>query len=450
MVMTPQLRQAIMVLQLSALELAEYLDQELLENPLLELETDSPTDGMEDLEEEESYDIDWQEYFADSSDLGYLGGAGGVCRKPSQHSFEHYCSQEPSLYEHLLWQFHLLVGEGPRRRLGEFILGNLDEYGYLTCSMAEIARLRGVPTGEVARVLDLIKTLDPPGVGAQNLEECLLLQLRALGVEDPLLIQIIREHLPDLAQGGLSRVATQLGVTVQEIQAAADFIRTLDPKPGRGYGSARGGNYIVPDVAVEKVGDDYVIVVNDSTSPRLTINPHYRQILRNHRAEDKARTYIESKLNSARWLIKSIEQRRMTVYKIVEALLDFQRDFFDRGVGFLRPLTLREVADAVGVHESTVSRASSNKYMQTPRGLFPFRFFFASGVENARGSTTSSESIKEMLRELIAAEEKARPYSDQKLTDILRRKGILISRRTVAKYRQDMGILPSTCRRRYE
>ena len=450
LIMTPELRQAIMILQLSALELSEYIDQELLENPLLEMEADSSAEKVDDMEEEEPYDIDWQEYFADSSDLGYTGRGSGFSRQSSQYSFEHYYTRELTLCEHLLGQFHLQTEEGSQRRLGEFILGNLDEHGYLTCSIVEIARLQQVPVEEVVAVLEIIRSLDPPGIGAEDLEECLLLQARALGVGDRLVEKIIKFHLPDLARGRLSRVAAELDVTVQEVQAAADFIRTLDPKPGRKYGLAPEGNYIIPDVAVEKVGDDYVIVVSDATSPRLTINNHYRQILRNRVAEDKARSYIESKLNSARWLIKSIEQRRMTVYKIVEALLEFQRDFFDRGVGFLRPLTLREVADAVGVHESTVSRATSNKYMQTPRGLFPFRFFFASGVENARGSTTSSESIKEMLREFIEDEETDKPYSDQKLTDILRGRGIMISRRTVAKYRQDMGILPSTCRRRYK
>ncbi|HHW92280.1 MAG TPA: RNA polymerase factor sigma-54 [Firmicutes bacterium] len=448
LIMTPELRQAITVLQLSALELSEYIEQELLENPLLEMENGTTDDGAA-AGEEEPYDLDWQEYFADTSDLGYINrsAAGGTWNP--EYSFEHFLSRESTLYEHLLWQLHLNVKDGPKQQLGEFILGNLDENGYLTCSPAELARLQGVTEGEVREVLEIIKTFDPPGVGAADLKECLLLQVKALDIEYPLLELLINSYLPDLAQGRLMRVAGELGVSVQEIQAAGDILRTLDPKPGRRFGPVPQGTYIVPDVVVEKVGDDYVIIVSDVTSPRLTINSNYRNILQARDAEDQARAYIESKLNSARWLIKSIEQRRITVYKIVETLVQFQRDFFDRGVRYLKPLTLKQVAEVVGVHESTVSRATSNKFIQTPRGVFPLRFFFASGVENTEGSSTSSESIKRMLQELLEREEPSKPYSDQKLADILRERGIMISRRTVAKYRHDLGIPPSNCRRRY-
>lgn len=449
LVMTPELRQAITVLQLSALELSEYIEQELLENPLLEMENGTAAEDGAAAREEEPYDLDWQEYFADTSDLGYIGRGTAESSSHSDYSFEHFLSRESTLYEHLLWQLHLNVKDGPRRQLGEFILGNLDENGYLTCPPAEIARLQGVTEGEVREVLEIIKTFDPPGVGAEDLKECLLLQVKALEIDYPLLEIIINSYLPDLAQGRLMRVAGELGVSVQEIQAAGDFIRTLDPKPGRRFGPVPEGNYIVPDVIVEKVGDEYVIIVSDVSSPRLTINSNYRNILQARDAGDQARAYIKSKLNSARWLIKSIEQRRLTVYKIVETLVQFQRDFFDRGVRYLKPLTLKEVADAVGVHKSPVSRATSNKFIQTPRGVFPLRFFFASGVENTEGSSTSSESIKKMLEEIVEGEDPSKPYSDQKLADILRERGIMISRRTVAKYRNDLGIPPSNCRRRY-
>ncbi|MGI6575953.1 MAG: RNA polymerase factor sigma-54 [bacterium] len=448
LIMTPELRQAITVLQLSSLELSEYIEQELLENPLLELDT-GDVEASVPQKEEELYDIDWQDYFDDISDLGYPRFKQQHLDMNEGRAFEQFFSREASLYDHLWWQLHLALPQGLRRDLGEFIIGNLDENGYLTCGIKEIAQLQQVSETEVWEVLQIIQGFDPPGVGAQSLEECLLIQVKVLGVEDPIINNIIRSYLTDIAQNRLAFIANKLGVTVQRVQTARDFLRTLDPKPGRQFAAVPGGNYIIPDVMVEKVGNDYVVIVNDVATPRLIISPHYRRILNLHEAGEQARVYIESKLNSARWLIKSIEQRRLTLYKIAETIVEYQRDFFDEGIRFLKPLTLRQIAQAVGVHESTVSRATSNKYIQTHRGVYPLRFFFASGVENISGTSTSSQSIKQMLKELIGQEKECAPYSDQKLADLLQKQGLMISRRTVAKYRQEMGIPPSNCRKRY-
>jgi len=459
LVMTPELRQAITVLQLSSLELSQYIEQQLEENPLLELkddETEQNNDTVETVEKagetepeaKREYDVDWEEYFQDSSDLGLPKIEKNP--EPAAYTYENFLSQAPTLTEHLMFQLHLSNCGQKAREIGEFLIGNIDEHGYLRIAVEEAAACLGVDAGVVEEVLKIIQAFDPPGVGARTLQECLLIQVDQLGLEDPLLRRVIRDHLLDLARGKYGRMAQQLGVGVQEIQRVADLIKTLDPKPGRNFSSPNDVRYVVPDIVLEKVEGEYVILVNDVSIPRISINATYRSVLNKEKQCDpQTRRFVESKLNAAAWLIRSIEQRRLTLYKVAGCLVELQRDFLDHGVKYLKPLNLKQVAEMVGLHESTVSRATANKYIQTPQGVFEMKYFFSSGVNNDAGTMTSAESIKKMLQEMVAAEDARTPLNDQKLAEMFHQRGIRISRRTVAKYRDELGIPPIRQRRRY-
>lgn len=441
LVMTQELRQAITILQLSNQELLDYVEEELKENPVLELREE------EVRPEAPPVDKDWAAYLDEGGESGYAAGAFSREEAPA---WENFISRETTLAEHLANEWRLAARTQEEKRIGFFIIGNLDEHGYLRCSVAEIARALGVPRFQVLRVLRGIQRLDPPGVGARSLEECLLLQARALGRLTAPVRRVIQFYLRDLAEGRLSRVAADLGLSLSELQSIRDFIRTLDPKPGRKYASGEDVQYVVPDVSVEKVEGEYVILINDAAAGRLTVNSFYRRMLESPTECDaNTRRYLEHKLNSALWLIRSIEQRRLTLYRIVEVLLKRQRDFFDFGVRYLKPLTLRQVAEEIGVHESTVSRATANKYIQTSHGVFPLRFFFGSGVENHYGTGAAAESVKRILADLVAQEDPRHPLSDQKLAELLAARGINVSRRTVAKYRQEANIPSSASRRRF-
>ena len=460
LIMTPELRQAITVLQLSSLELSTYIQQQLQENPLLELgdelgesaeqrEETGETDEPEVTEEpQQELDLDWEEYFQDSSDLG-------VPRLEkrevyAEYSYENFLSQAPTLAEHMMMQLVLSTLKGHERVVGEYLIGNMDHYGYLQCSVEEAALQLQLPQLVVNRVLAEIQTFDPPGVGARSLQECLMIQVAHLKIDDPLLIQIIKDYMVDIAKGKLGRIAQHLNVSVKEVQRAADLIKTLDPKPGRGFASPHDIRYITPDVVLQKVDGEYLILVNDLSMPRLTINSTYRSVLsQDQRHDSQTKRFVETKLNAAAWLIRSIEQRRLTLYKVAQCLVNLQRDFLDYGIKYLKPLNLRTVADIVGLHESTVSRATSNKYIQTPRGVLEMKFFFSTGLHNSAGTTTSVESIKKIMQEMVANENPKNPFNDQKIADLFRDKGIRISRRTVAKYRDELGIPAIRKRKRY-
>lgn len=459
LVMTPELRQAITVLQLSSLELGMYIQKQLEENPLLELKEDEPERDGEQTgdtaqpeeaagEPKREYDVDWEEYFQDSSDLGLPRREKNP--EPAAYTYENFLSQAPTLTEHLLFQLHLSNCNPRAVAIGEYLIGNMDEHGYLRTSVEDAAAYLGEHPGAVEDVLKIIQTFDPPGVGARTLQECLLIQVDQLGMEDRLLRQVIRDHLLDLAKGKFGHMAQQLGVNIQEIQRVADLIKTLDPKPGRNFSNANDVRYVVPDIVLEKVEDEYIILVNDVSAPRISINATYRSVLnKDSHCDSETRRFVESKLNAAAWLIRSIEQRRMTLYKVANCLVELQRDFLDHGVKYLKPLNLKRVAEMVGVHESTVSRATSNKYIQTPQGVFEMKYFFSSGVNNDAGTMTSAESIKKMLQEMVAAENPKAPLNDQKLAETFHQRGIRISRRTVAKYRDELGIPPIRQRKRY-
>lgn len=457
LIMTPELRQAITILQLSAVELTEYIEQELLENPLLEVK-DEIESGENDSGEldpskvsekfEEKFDIDWQEYFSDRSDLGYI-------RQPREelpeHSFENFVTEAPTLHEHLHFQLNLAVSSDLDRAVGEFLIGSIDDHGYLQTTVEEVAKHFQLPEEDVVRVLKIIQTFDPAGVGARSLAECLLIQLQQLGKLNPANELVIQGHLEDLARGRLAKIAATLGLSIREVQGIADLIKSLDPKPGLKYGSLDDVRYLVPDVVVERVNGEYVVLVNDVNVPRLGINSTYSTLLRKGEGFDvDSRKFLEGKLNSAVWLIRSIEQRRLTLYKVASCIVEIQREFLEKGIKYLKPLNLRQVAEMVGLHESTVSRATANKYIQTPQGVFELKYFFGSGVKDNTGSSkTSAQSIKKMIRELIEAEDPSMPLSDQRIAEILNEKGIQISRRTVAKYRTELGIFTTPKRKRY-
>lgn len=451
LIITPELRQAIAILQLSSLELSEFLERELMENPVLEMgeepeEATTVDESQADMDQDK-FDIDWQEYFADGRDLGYTGMAE---TKTEESSFEQFVSEDSTLHEHLMMQLQLSRVENIIAIIGEFLIGNIDDNGYLKITLEEAADQLGYSVEEVEAALQIIQEFDPPGVGARNLAECLLIQFHYLYGENPLAETIIANHLEDLGEGRITKIAKTLDITPSEVQCIGDLIRTLDPKPGRRFGGNLDTRYIVPDVVVEKVAGEYVILVNDHVGSRLRINSKYRDLLGTGKAcDEEAKKFIESKLNSALWIIRSIEQRRLTLYRVVKAIVAFQLEFLEYGVKHLKPLTLRQVAEELDLHESTISRAIANKYVQTPQGVFELKFFFASGVERAGGRGVAAESIKKIIQELIDKEDPANPLTDQALTDNLKRQGIRISRRTVAKYRDEMGIPAANRRKRF-
>lgn len=449
--MTLKLQQAISLLQLSSLELNDLIHEELLNNPVLELDEDEAKEEVRENGDEspdkvqEKDAIDWGMYFQEE---GYEPGAGTGRRDTDDDaSYETFLSREISLQEHLLLQSGYCRLAETERKVLEFLIGNIDHNGYLIGELQEFALLLGVDCREMEHALQVLQQFDPAGVGARNLRECLLLQLRERENPPPLARVIIEVYLEEVAANRHKKIALALQAELSEVQAAVDFIRTLEPKPGRLAGIASDEvRYIHPDVIIEKVAGDYCILVNKYTAPRLTINPYYRFLLSQGACETLTSSFIKSRLDSALWLLRSIEQRRLTLYKVAEAIVKLQRRFFDEGVRCLQPLVLRQIADEIGVHESTVSRATANKYAQTPRGIFPLKFFFASGIEGHDG-TISSQAVKSHLLEVISAENVYFPLSDKRLTELLAERGIVVSRRTVAKYREELDI-PSSGRRK--
>lgn len=454
LVMTPELRQAITILQLSSIELSEYIEQEILNNPVLEIKEDSAKENNDDLEdvkledkEDSKEEIDWEEYFQDSNNYDYKNSK--VNYDQEEYSYENFITKAPTLQEHLIFQLQLSLLPKEYMRIGEFLIGSLNRNGYLTCSTQDIAKILKVGVDEVEKVLELIQTFDPLGVGARNIEECLLIQVYQQDIKNPNVEIVIKSHLKELAEGRYSKIAEALNISLKEVQEIKDIIQSLEPKPGRNFQDS-GVQYVVPDAIIKKVDGEYIIIINDTTAPRLTINNFYRELLSSESKGSSISKFLENRFESALWLIKSIDQRRMTLYNVVNSIVEVQRDFFEKGIHYLKPLTLKDIADMIGVHESTVSRATNGKYVQTPRGTYELKFFFSSGIDNVSGDATSSESIKKMLKDIIDNEDSYNPYSDQKITDMFKQKGIIISRRTIAKYRDELNIPPSTRRKRYK
>ncbi|PTX59612.1 RNA polymerase RpoN-/SigL-like sigma 54 subunit [Melghirimyces profundicolus] len=448
LVMTPELRQAIQVLQLSASDLIQYIQEQAIENPVLEMDDTEREPVMEDPTSMSSEHLaDWGSFMR--------GNAGSYPRstftweEDGENPVERIADTDNSLAALLEEQIRYLTVDAHTRKICEYIIGNLDGDGYLRVDFKECCKRFNWTEEDFERALGVVQTLDPAGVGARSLAECLGLQLSRKGEKDPVIFRIVESHLRDLAEGKVKQVAERLGCSVREVQRAADQIRKLNPRPGLAcHGSSP--RYIFPDVTVREFDGEYEVSVNESYIPRLGISTHYERILRSDdEGSRQAVTYIKDRIQSAMWLLKSIEQRRNTLYRVTRAIVDFQKDFFRYGVSHLKPLTLREIAEAVELHESTVSRATRHKYMQTTRGLFPFRYFFPAGLSSRGGGITSSKSVKDKLERIIENEDKKKPLSDQKIADFLKDHGIRISRRTVAKYREEMGIASSQARRRF-
>ncbi len=449
--LSPQLIQSLKLLQLPTLELEAMIKQELETNPLLEevqrsepvLELNSPE---HDRESAQPFDEQqWREVLAHSSDVGGRG-----MRPDTSREFDELPQPaETSLQEHLLGQLHLAGLDPADHAVGEIIIGDIDDNGFLKAPLGEIAAQTGVPEEDVLRVLAVVQTFDPPGVGARNLQECLAIQLREKGLENTILMALVEEHLEDLEHHRYSAIAKALDIDEADVQAAVDELALLSPRPAAGrFGS--GARSVVPDLIVENVDGEYVVLFNSASLPGLRISNLYREILaKGSQANEETRKYIVEKLNGARWLLRSISQRRSTMLKVMEYIVRVQGAFLERGVLHLKPLILQEVADAVDLHVSTVSRVTNGKYVQTPQGVFELKFFFSGRIENREGEDVSSRSIKERIEHLVRNEDSSRPLSDQKIADRLKEEGYAIARRTVAKYRDLLGILPARFRRQY-
>ena len=451
LVMTPELIQAIQILQFNTQELDAFVQEQLLVNPVLEQdqEKETPENASEGRSGEEEEKLDWKEFIRNGSydDISYKGYRDRD--EDSPDTFERYVSSDVTLPEHLMFQYQFATVDKGCRRVGKYIIESLDENGYMTSTTEEISRATGVREEKVCEALDIIHGFDPAGVGARNLSECLRLQLEARNELTPQMEEIIGKHLEDIANNRLSAVAKDTGMTVLEVQEAADVIRTLEPKPGRQFASEMETKYVIPDVIVEKIEDDYVVIINESSTPHLTVSSYYRNLLGQAEKDKQLADYLSERVNSANWLIRSIEQRKQTIFNVVSSVVKHQREFFDTGSKYLKTLTLKDIAEELGIHESTVSRSINGKYLQCPRGVYEIKYFFSAGVSDQVGEGVSSNSIKEFIKEIIDGEDKHRPYSDQTIVKLLEDKGFNISRRTVAKYRDELGILSSSKRKRY-
>jgi RNA polymerase sigma-54 factor len=465
--MTPSLQQAIKLLQLSKLELQEVLNQELLENPLLdesaeEVKTeetqaeeakaeneaeDAKQQETKDEKEKDSFDeIDYDAYFQDYIEYGY--NPRGMGEEHEEFPIENTLTRPPNLSDHLSWQLSMSDASPRTKEIAQFIIGNIDEDGYLRATEEEISASGGYTVEEVQIAVKAVQSLDPIGVGARDLRECLLLQLRFLEVDAPLVEVIIRDHWDEFMQRKFVPLAKSLGIDMKTLEGIVELIKHLDPKPGRKYSNER-AIYVEPDVYVHKVSDEYVIVLNEDGMPKLRINSGYRSMLNSMDSKSDGETvnYIKDKIRSAVWLIKSLDQRQRTIYKVAESIVKHQREFLEKGIDFLRPLVLRDVADDIQMHESTVSRVVSNKYMHTPRGLFLMKYFFHSGIDSDTGEDISSLTVKKKIQSYIENEDPRKPLSDSKIMKILNDEGINIARRTVAKYRDELNIPSSTDRK---
>ena len=440
--MTPELIQAIQILQYNNQELNEYIDKELLENPILESEYHKESDTEIDIDSLRDQLIQ-----ADENVEAYKQWESHSTS--DEYSYENFVAFNYTLTEFLIEQLHFSSLKGQDAEIGRYIIENIDDNGYLSMSLEEICSVLDVDLDSCERVLDLIHTFEPSGVGARDLNECLIIQLASLGELTDEIEFIISNRLKDLADNKYALISKEVGISLTEVQGIADLIKTLEPKPGRGFDSDNSIKYILPDIYVEETNGEYIVSANDGSTPSLHISSYYNSLTEEAKSDKELSNYLNIRFNSAMWLMKSIEQRKKTIYNVASAIVQFQNDFFAKGERFLKPLTLKQIAETVGVHESTVSRAINGKYMQCPRGVFELKYFFTGGILNEDGSGVSSNSIKSMIKEFVDAEDDKKPLSDSKISEMLHEKGIDISRRTVAKYRDDIGILPSSKRRRF-
>ncbi|MDQ6887989.1 MAG: RNA polymerase factor sigma-54 [Gemmatimonadota bacterium] len=476
----PRLYQAMDLLYMPLLDLQQHLKQELLNNPFLEMvepeedeedEENQPTaeEQANESDEKKNDEIDWEEILLNGFDAG-----GRQEEHEEKEYYEPVTVDTRDLSDHLREQVDLLDLDDRQRLLADEFIGNISEDGYLSwgaedaphrdpledvlASINELVQETGERAGrddfppytqqEAERMLRIIQSLDPPGVGARDLRECLLLQLREAGLEQSVPFRLVRDCFDELINHRWSEISKRFGISPVDVQKAADEIAKLDPKPGLVYSSS-GDNYIIPDLVVDKIDGKYHIFLNDANLPRLKLSKAYQEIARDKKKFDgENKEFISNKLNSANWMIQAIEQRRQTMLKVMNFIVDRQRDFFEKGVQFLKPLTLREVAEVISMHESTVSRVTNEKYVQTPRGVLPLKFFFSSGLSTTAGEDVSARGIKAQIEKLVSDEDPKRPLTDQAIVNILKETGVQIARRTVAKYRDQLGVLSARMRKR--
>jgi RNA polymerase sigma-54 factor len=486
LVMTPQLQQAIKLLQLSRMELVDLVRTEMNENPLLDgtddgeepvAEGSSPAEvadaeaapapkeveKSEEVKGEEGQnEIDWDQYLDHYQLQGHTAPSNRGMADEELPGYEATLTKKGDLVDHLVDQLRLSRFDEEERRVAMLIIGNLDSDGYFkmpavegdaedeTSSRDPLVRVSfeaGIGLERCQGVLERVQTFDPIGVAARDLRECLLLQVRHYNADTPEIVAIVERHLKHLESKNYQAIAKDLKISVDEVVKAVKVISRLDPKPGRAF-TGEEAQYITPDVYVHKMGDRYITVLNDDGLSKLRISATYRAALKNGQA-GKAKDYIQDKLRSAVWLIRSIHQRQRTIYKVTESIVKFQKDFLDKGIAFLKPLILRDVAEDIGMHESTVSRVTTNKYVHTPQGIYELKFFFNSAINKTGGDEIASEAVKNHIKQIVTAEDPKHPHSDQKIVELLKAQHIEIARRTVAKYREVLGILPSSKRKKY-
>ena len=500
LVMTPQLQQAIKILQLSLPELEAVVQNELDSNPMLEpldhsvaeaaanagenedsaapsdaeplppepepgtvaepesewepaivdqpLEisaTEAP-DAAAEMRDPSLEKLDWREYLENYSN-NWQDSESSSDDVERRQALENTLTRKNSLEDHLMWQMRLSNLDGDEQQIAATIIYNLSDDGYLETPIEELAAQLEIDPAQVEKMLKRVQRFDPPGVAARDLRECLLAQLNNLGMEESLAARIVNSHLDLLEKHRYAEIAKTLGVTIEMVGESAKAISLLEPKPGRDYGGPEPA-YIVPDIHIQKIGNEFAVTLNESAVPRLRLANYYQRVMNDGEVARETKEYLQERLRSARWLVKSIFQRQQTILKVANSIVKFQRPFFEHGVGSLKPLVLKDVADDIGMHESTISRATANKYAHTPQGIFELKFFFTSGVKATDGEDVSAETVKEKIRTLVTIEEHGNPLSDQAIADILRKDQINIARRTVAKYRQALNILPSGRRKR--
>lgn len=474
LLMTPQLQQAIKLLQLSRVELEEFVAQQLSENPVLE-EGHASSNEEKILGEKEkertaeqlnnermqeagnivdrsddasSNDLDWENYSRHRESEAPLPST--LARKDEDFpNYENIVTKASDLNDHLTTQIGELDFDEKEKKIAAVIVGNIDDRGYFQASVEEIASLEGFGVEEVEDVLDTIQRFDPPGVGARDLKECLLIQLRLGRLKNGIVEKIVEQHLSELETRNYQAIAKALKIPLETVIENVQIIAELEPVPGRQFGPDS-AQYIVPDVYVFKIGDQWTVGMNEDGLPKLQVSKMYQDLLEQEKGvkgDDKE--YISDKLKSALWLIKSIQQRQRTIYKVAECIVKRQIDFFEKGIEHLKPMILKDIADDIEMHESTISRVTTNKFVHTPRGIFELKYFFNSSVSRSDGESLASESVKKMISDIVKKEDSKKPYSDQKIVDMLEEKGIQLARRTVAKYREQLGILPSSKRKKY-
>ncbi len=461
--MTPQLQQAIKLLQLSRMELETAVRKELEENPVLEELAQEQSEGDDthsnnkendtraeeaqvaaDQDPQKQDEFDWESYL----DTQYKPTQSGGVGNEEIMNYENMISTTATLYDHLMWQARNSGFNDEEMNLASILISYIDDDGYIKVPLQQVAEDEGVTKEDLESVLPFVQEFDPAGIGARDLQECLLIQAKHMQEDTKDFVTLITNHLKDLEKKNYEGIAKTMGRDLEEIVEMTKLIYSMDPKPGRQFLS-NDTQYVSPDVYVYKVGDEYMVSLNEDGMPRLRISNFYKNVLQGKSANDTTQEYIQEKLRSAVWLIKSIHQRQRTIYKVTESIVKHQKDFFEKGPGFIKPMILRDIANDIGMHESTVSRVTTAKYVHTPRGIFELKYFFNSGINTDDGDALASESVKLKIKTLVSAEDPKNPLSDQKIVDLLKKDGIQIARRTVAKYRDVLKILPSSKRKKY-